>query len=93
MPSFKVAHLREQGQDMIIVPLSSNFANMSSNDQRSMLADLQGHARSAGLAGKVVAVWSDGGRMGFIAPPPWHPFFRGLSMPMVMRNVNKELSW
>jgi hypothetical protein len=38
-------------------------------------------------------VWENGGHMAFIAPTPWHPFFKSLSMPIVMRNINKNLSW
>lgn len=93
MPNFRIAHLREQGQDMIIVPLEWTFGNKSSADQRAIIADLQAHARGARLAGTIVPVWESGGRMSFVAPRPWHPFFQGLSMWRVMQSINKELSW
>jgi hypothetical protein len=93
MPHFRVAHLREQGQNMIIVPLESSFGNKSSDDQSAAIAELQVRANGAGLAGTVVPVWESGGRMHFIAPQPWHPFFSSLSMHAVMGNINKELSW
>jgi hypothetical protein len=94
MPHFKVAHLREQGQDMIIVPLDSSFGHKASEEQNGIISDLQIHARAAGLAGTIVPVWdSGGGRMSFIAPQPWHPFFRSLSLQVVWANTNKELSW
>lgn len=93
MPHFRIAHMREQGQDMIIVPLESSFGNKSSDDQHVVMAELQAHARGAGLAGTIVPVWESGGRMFFIAPRPWHPFFQSLSMLAVLQNINKELSW
>jgi hypothetical protein len=93
MPHFKVAHLREQGQDMIIVPLDSSFGNKASGDQRQMISELQVHARAAGLAGTVVPVWETGGRMNFIAPQPWHPFLRSLNLRFIWMSINKELSW
>jgi hypothetical protein len=94
MPHFKIAHLRQQGQDMIIVPLDSSFGNKNSDDQQEIMSDLQMHARAAGLAGTVVPVWDGGGgRMKFIAPRPWHPFFTSLNLRSVSSNINKELSW
>jgi hypothetical protein len=93
MPQFKVAHLREQGQDMIIVPLEASFGSKSDSDQHKIINELQSRSSGANLKGTVVPVWESGGRMGFIAPQPWHPFLRGLSMRDVIANINKELSW
>ena len=93
MPRFKIAHLHEQGQDMIIVPLEPSFGYKSDDDQQSIISELQAHARGANLRGTVVPVWESSGRMSFIAPRPWHPFFQSLSMHAVMQNCNKELYW
>jgi len=94
MPQFKVAHIREQGSDMIIVPLASSFGSRGSTDQNEIISDLQAHAHAAGLAGRVVAVWDDGGGgMRFIAPSPWLSFFTSVSLSWVWHNVNKTLSW
>lgn len=94
MPRFKVAHLREQGQDMVIVPLDRTFGHKTESDQQALASELQARARGAGLRGTVVPVWDQGGgRMGFIAPKPWHPFFRGLNLASVAASVNRELSW
>jgi hypothetical protein len=92
MASFDIAHLREQGQDLIIVPLDSSFGHKSSGEQQHVIASLQACARSAGLAGTVVPVWEDGfGRMAFIAPRPWHPFFQSIGMDFVTGNINRRL--
>ncbi|MDH1068459.1 hypothetical protein N5B96_02960 [Acinetobacter johnsonii] len=89
---FKIAHLREQGQDMIIVPLENNFEHKTSSEQSDFIDALQHYASSAGLAGTVVPVWQHGRSMKFIAPQPWHPFFKSLSWNVVIRNLNKELT-
>src|ERR1035437_298788 len=94
MPSFKIAHIKEQGNDLIIIPLESSFGSMSAKDQAAMVADLQAHPTEEKLSGKVVPVWDAGaGRMGFIAPKPWQPFFNSLRLSQVGLSLNKELSW
>jgi hypothetical protein len=75
MPRFKVAHLREQGQDMVIIPLESSFGLKSEQEQNKIINELQRHTQGAGLKGKVIPVWESGGRTYFIAPRPWHPIF------------------
>ena len=94
MPTFKIAHIREQGVDLIIVPLESVFGQKSKSDQDLAIAELQARATEAGLRGAVVAVWdSGGGRMAFIAPPKWHPFFKSIDLSFVAANINRSLSW
>lgn len=93
MPSYDVAHIREQGQNMLLFPLSSSFGSRSDHEQNATLSELQMRARAAGLAGGAVAFWESGGRTNFRGPRPWHPFLRGLSMHAVMRSVNKKISW
>jgi len=93
MPRYKVAHIKEQGIDLIIVPLDSSFHHMSESEQSKILDELQARATAAGLAGTVVPIWTIGSRMGFIAPRNWHPFFRNISWDEVLMNVNREIYW
>ncbi|MCJ2057735.1 hypothetical protein MKL09_14365 [Methylobacterium sp. J-048] len=93
MPSFKVAHIRRSGQDMILVPLSSNFDYKSEQEQLGVIEELQERASSAGMAGSVVPVWQSGNQMKFRAPPPWHGFIKSIGMNGVMGNINKTLYW
>jgi hypothetical protein len=94
MPCLKVAHLREQGVDMIIVPLDRSFGSKSTSDQHDVIDEIQQRSHSAGLAGTVVPVWDHGGgRMAFIAPNGWSSFFRSIGLSFVFRNLNRELSW
>jgi len=93
MPTYDVAHLREQGQDMIVVVVASSFGARTNTEQNRVRDQLQACARSAGLAGTVVPVWDAGaGRMGFLAPTPWQSFFRSLSLQHVALNINKKLT-
>lgn len=94
MPRFSVAHVREQGVNLIIVPLDDSYGRKQSPEQEDILDELQSRANNAGLAGTVVPVWSEGrGRMGFRAPQNWHPFLRSLNLSLVQKNLNKEIYW
>lgn len=89
---FRVAHLHEQGVDMIVVPLDDDFDLKLDTEKRKTADALQMYATSAGLRGTVVPVWmARNGRMSFIAPRPWHSFFASLSMSAVHANLNREL--
>lgn len=61
MPSLAVAHVREQGVDLIIAPLAADFGHKDPGTQRAVIAEIQLRSRSAGLAGTVVPVWDGGG--------------------------------
>ena len=94
MPEYDVAHIREQGVDLIIVPLKDRFGRLSAAEQHTAINELQRRAAAAGLAGKVIPIWPAGvGRMAFIAPRPYRPFFRSIDLRFVLRNVNRRLTW
>lgn len=93
MPRYRIAHINEQGQDIIIVPLDSSFDNKTQDDQFAIAEELQAHAAGASLRGTVVPVWISGGRFKFIAPQLWHPFFQRMTMQWVMAQLNRELYW
>lgn len=48
MPSFKLAHIREQGQNMLLFPLDSNFGFKTSSEQNSIVEELEDRAHAAG---------------------------------------------
>jgi hypothetical protein len=94
MPSFDIAHIRQQGVDLVIVPLEDSFDHKTQAQQRATIDQLQVAARSAGLAGAVVPVWeTNSGGMKFIAPNNYHPFFKSIGWSFVARNINRKLSW
>jgi hypothetical protein len=94
MPRFEVAHMHTQGQDMIVIPLDNSFGCKSQADQDAITDELQMRAASAGLRGTVVPVWdAGGGRMSFIAPRPWHPYFRSIGLAHIALRLNRALYW
>lgn len=94
MPNFDVAHINEQGVDLIIIPLDSNYRHKTQTEQNEIASELQLRASNAGLRGTVVPVWdAGGGRMGFLAPSNFAPFFRGIDLGFVARNINRSLYW
>jgi hypothetical protein len=93
MPTYQIAHIKEQGQDVIIIPLDPNFEWQSQQAQINLRDELQLRATSAGLAGQVVVVWLKGGQTRFIAPPPWRPFFQSLPWSRIQQMLNRTLSW
>lgn len=93
MTTFEVAHVREQGVDLIITLVDSSFGRKSAQEQQNIANAIQTCARAAGMAGTVVPVWEDGrGRMGFWAPRQWHNFFKSLDLVTVAASVNKKLT-
>lgn len=94
MPSYDVAHINEQGQDIIIVPVDSDFGNSPKSEQDLFIVDFQRRCIYAGLRGVVVPVWINFyGNLGFIAPFEWHPFFQSLTMESVQVNINGNVHW
>jgi hypothetical protein len=94
MPSFRAAHVREQGIDLIIVPLANDFPYKGQAEQNAIVAEIQLRANGAGLAGTVVPVWPNGsGGFGFLAPQQWHSFFSSLTPQQIDASINKEVSW
>lgn len=94
MPKYQVAHLNEQGHDMVIFPLDANFGRLPGAEQDRELAVLGAQANRAGLRGTAVAVWDAGyGHVGFRGPVKCYPFLSGINLRYVMANLNRELSW
>src|SRR5215212_9465337 len=93
MPTFQVAHLRREGQDVIIVPVDRSFGKRSPAEQARIQEAFQRSAASVDMPGVVVPVWEDdSGRMAFRAPPPWHDFFKSIDMVYVATALNRTLS-
>jgi hypothetical protein len=91
MTTYKIAHIYEQGQDLIIIPLNDQFEHTTEKEKAGLETHLQRCATSAGLKGLVVLVWPDGARMKFIAPPAWHPFVGSLTLHAIHAMINREL--
>lgn len=92
MQKFKIAHIREQGVNLIIIPLDTSFGRKGSSEQQEIIDSLQTASTSAGLAGTVVPAWREGTSHRFIAPSKWHPFFQSFGWNQILANINKELT-
>jgi hypothetical protein len=93
MPTFQVAHLQHNGQDIIIVPVDRTFGKRSPAEQARIQEAFQRSAVCVEMNGVVVPVWEDAaGRMAFRAPPPWHAFLKSIDMVYVATALNRVLS-
>jgi hypothetical protein len=93
MAAFDVAHVRQQGQNMIIVPMRTDFGQKATSEQASIESALAFAAHRAGLAGHVVTVWDAGsGRMAFRGPSKWRAFLGSISLRWVGANINKRIT-
>jgi hypothetical protein len=92
MQKFKVAHIHEKGEDLIIVPLEQSYGTKPNSEQNGIRNSLQKCAIAAKLAGTVVPVWDNGkGRMGFLAPTRLAAYFSSISLDFVVANLNKTI--
>jgi hypothetical protein len=92
MRVFKVAHINQGGNDVIILPLDETFGAKPVGERQAILQELNQAAREQGLKGTVVPVWPNEKRLRFLAPKPWHPFFGSISWDWLMGNLNRELA-
>lgn len=91
MASFQVAHINEQGNDVIILPLGESFPNQSPEQKKEMLDGFSACIRKAGLKGTLVPVWPEGDSIRFIAPKEWHPFCASMSWDWIRYNINRSV--
>ncbi|MGI2870794.1 hypothetical protein ACRTC8_18405 [Vibrio cholerae] len=90
--TYEVAHIREQGQNMIIIPVNPTVNSYSQARLNELKQNLQYYANDAGLAGEVCLVWQTGNTFHFLAPTQWQAFFRSINMRFVAMNINKKLT-
>jgi hypothetical protein len=94
MPHYDLAQIHEQDTDLIIVPIDDAIRTVGNTEKNILRDELQVRARSAGLAGTVCLVWDAGdGRLTFLAPRNYAPFFRTIDLDFVLTNLNHELAW
>jgi hypothetical protein len=93
MPRYEVAHIREHGTDIVIIPLEPTFDSKSPAEKTRTRDELQLKATAAGLAGTVALVWEHNDRMAFFGPNNLHTYLGSLNMALVLQSVNKFISW
>lgn len=93
MPTIKLAHIREQGQNMLLFPLDRTFGHKTAAEKGAILGELEDRAHGAGLAGRAAIFWESGGRTYSLGPKAWDTFLRSISIRHVLASVNKSISW
>jgi hypothetical protein len=89
---FDIAHITHQTFDFIVVPVHAIFEFKTEQEKNAFVSELQERASKAGISGTVVPVWDSGnGRMGFLAPPHYHAFFKSVDLGYVAENINGEI--
>lgn len=90
MATFEIAHINEQGVNVVVVFLDPAVAQKSPEEQNALATGLQLCSESAGLAGNVAMIWPGG----FWAPRNQHAFFKssGGSYGELRLRINKSLS-
>jgi hypothetical protein len=89
---YRVAHVRYQGSDMVIVIINPSFFHGSNRDQQRWFTSIQQCVRSVKLAGQTLVVTNDNGRFRFYGPNDWHKFLRTIDMNWVSSRVNKSMT-
>lgn len=92
MTALKVAHIHQQGNDIIIVPLSESFGEQPPNTRKQTIQAMQRAAEDQGLKGTVVPIWPGDETLHFVAPKPWHPFFGSINWQWITGNLNREMT-
>lgn len=89
---YDVAAYREQGVDLLVIPMQSGFGDLSQSDENLGRDALQICASKAGLSGTVVPVWESGLGFYFLAPARWKDYFSSIDMSYVEQRVNEKLT-
>ncbi len=89
--TYQVAHVKQQGQDMLLILMDDLFWRRSEADQHAAMEMLQAAADKEGLGGHVVCVSQKGSKTMFRGPAPWAPFLQTLDWATVAKNVNARI--
>jgi hypothetical protein len=87
MQSFDIAHIREQGVDLIVVFVDPRVGRMTDSERAEISAQLTLCSRGARLAGSVVLVWPGG----FYGNRRFHAFFESTPYEALVASINKKL--
>jgi|ERR1039458_2318921 hypothetical protein len=69
--SDQVCHIRTEGKDWLVVPVSGYFRDLTETEQRAAVARVGHQASEAHLSGTVVFTWEQRlGRIGYTLPAP-----------------------
>ena len=94
MPTFNIATVNVEGNDLILIILDHAFGEKPFTAQSDILMEFQKRAIAAGYKGNVIPVWSSAaGKINFMAPRNLHPFFNAITPQYIAEHFRKQLSW
>jgi len=89
---YKIAHIREQGKDVILIPIT-NVNNELTNEKLNEIRRIfQTHAIQTKLSGDVCLVWEFNNKLCFLAPNQWKAFCTSLNMRIIKQYLNQEMT-
>jgi len=88
-----IAHLNLGGHNVLLMPLSHVFGDLTIEKQQAVVDAAQAAAGVARILGQVIPIWSLGeGRTGFLAPPQFHGTLANLTVDYAQRHLNQTVS-
>jgi hypothetical protein len=93
MPRYEIAHIREQGQEILLFALNQSFGHQSEKDQLAALDEFSRRCRGANLRGSVAILWPAGAQTRFIGPQNWHHYLGSINLAYAISRRNRWISW
>lgn len=89
----RIAHVRESGLDLVLVPFEAGFGFLSPEDQQQAIDAIRKTTILAGLKGEVIPIWpTDDDGTSFLAPESHHSVVQNISMDFVRANLNRQFT-
>lgn len=93
MTEVSIAHVRVQGINFVLIPLSQGMALLAPSEQKVVVSEINKICRSANLAGSIVPVWPTITGIGFSSDPNVQAMLsRSLKLEFVLANINKKIN-
>lgn len=91
MATYKVAHLRaNDDENIIITMMNPAFGEQPPEEQKKIWEAFQACAVANKLTGTVVPVWDVGnGQLKYLAPKKFHQFLNTLTPNIIEHNMNR----
>ena len=87
-----IARITYGSADLIVGLLPNSFDQKTSEEKNVILVAIQNAARSAGIVGRLIAIWEDGmGERKTLAAPDLSALCYILSIRWVKKNLNARL--
>ena len=94
MPHYKVAHVRDQDVEYLLLPVESSFGQKTDEEQRAFVEECQSGALASELQGAIVVVWEDDkGHTQFRSPLSFRAVCNDWTLRRVLAGLNQEIAY